>query len=369
VFAALAGSAYAQLNASFVSQLKGAATAPQRMALLRDSDLLFDFVNPTSGVVTGAGGRTVEASSSNFGAVVGNGVAMTIGFLGPCGINTPHTHPRATEINFSVNGTLRAGLLTENGARFVINDLTPGVASVFPQGAIHFEMNMGCETALFVAAFNDEDPGVNSIAQRFFGLAPDIVGASLGGLGVTEVVGLENLIPDNVVAGTDECLRRCGLARPSQPTLERQPIVSGNNPSLLPGATPAAPSSSAARPATTAPAASSSARPSSATTATTARASTSGSPQVAEAIGSTGSNNTSSSTSPILIALVAINSFFALGLLLAVFLYMRGRSRRPEFGAYKYNSTMFKAAGYEPERVPTFYEQYEDAKTFAMLPK
>ena len=55
-----------------------------------------------------------------------------IGLLGPCAINTPHTHPRATEINFSVNGTLRAGLLTENGARFILNDLKPGTASVFP---------------------------------------------------------------------------------------------------------------------------------------------------------------------------------------------------------------------------------------------
>lgn len=57
---------------------------------------------------------------------------LAIGFLGPCSINTPHTHPRATEINFSVNGTLRTGLLSENGARFIVNDLPAGSASVFP---------------------------------------------------------------------------------------------------------------------------------------------------------------------------------------------------------------------------------------------
>ena len=91
---------------------------------------------------------------------------MTIGFLGPCGMNTPHTHPRATEINFSVNTTLRAGFLEENGARFVDVELAAGSAAVFPMGAIHFEMNPSCEPAMFVAAFDNEDPGVGQVAQR-----------------------------------------------------------------------------------------------------------------------------------------------------------------------------------------------------------
>ena len=67
-----------------------------------------------------------------------------LGIFRPCGLNTPHTHPRATEINFSVNGTLLTGLLVENGARFITNELKAGMATVFPQGAIHFEMNTGC---------------------------------------------------------------------------------------------------------------------------------------------------------------------------------------------------------------------------------
>ena len=71
-------------------------------------------------------------------------MAMTIGFLGPCALNTPHTHPRATEFNFVVNGTLQAGFLEENGARFIMNDVPAGSATIFPKGAIHFEMNPGC---------------------------------------------------------------------------------------------------------------------------------------------------------------------------------------------------------------------------------
>jgi hypothetical protein len=67
-----------------------------------------------------------------------------IGYLDPCGLNLPHTHPRATEINFPINGTLRTGFLAENNARFVFNDVPAGSVTVFPKGAIHFEMNMDC---------------------------------------------------------------------------------------------------------------------------------------------------------------------------------------------------------------------------------
>ncbi|KAJ7117746.1 RmlC-like cupin domain-containing protein, partial [Mycena epipterygia] len=187
-----------------------------------DSEFVFDFFNPTAGVVAGAGGRTVTASSGTFAAVVDNGVTMAVGILGPCAMNTPHTHPRGTEINLSVNGTLRSGLLTENGARFITNTLNPGQGTVFPKGAIHFEMNTGCDTAMFVSGFNNEDPGTMSIAQRFFGLPPDIVQAALGDIGIQEFEDLASKIPDDIAIGTDECLKACGLTRPVQPTAQQQ---------------------------------------------------------------------------------------------------------------------------------------------------
>ena len=60
-------------------------------------------------------------------------------------------------------------------------------------------------------------------------LQVDIVGATLNGLGVEEVFGLESMIPDNVALGTEECLQRCGLTLPETPTTnQRQPRVAGN---------------------------------------------------------------------------------------------------------------------------------------------
>ena len=86
----------------------------------------------------------VTADVGNFPAVIDQKLSMAIGFIGPCGLVTPHTHPRATEINYAINGTMQVGMLTENGARFVSNTVMPGEAVVFLQGSIHYEMNMGC---------------------------------------------------------------------------------------------------------------------------------------------------------------------------------------------------------------------------------
>jgi len=62
--------------------------------------------------------------------------------------------------------TLEVGFIQENGARFVPNVITPGQGTVFPEGSLHFQANLGCDPVTFVAGLNSEDPGVGSIAQR-----------------------------------------------------------------------------------------------------------------------------------------------------------------------------------------------------------
>ncbi|KZV80986.1 RmlC-like cupin [Exidia glandulosa HHB12029] len=213
------------------SELQQAATQVQRISLLKDdADFVFNFIDPSKPLeVVGAGGHTTHAARDTFPALVGTGMAMTLGFLDACSINTPHTHPRATEFNLVMNGTLRAGFLAENGARFIMNDVPALSATIFPQGAIHFEANLGCEPVIFIAAFNNEDPGVLQIAQRFFGLPGSVIGASLGGLGVEEIEKLAGLIPDNIALGVKECFDHCGLKRPeTQPTKQQQQRVGGN---------------------------------------------------------------------------------------------------------------------------------------------
>ncbi|KAJ7041775.1 hypothetical protein C8F04DRAFT_931774, partial [Mycena alexandri] len=130
----------------------------------------------------------------------------------------PCLRPFYSPLQFSVNGTIRTGVVTENNSRFILTELPPGSMTIFPMDSIHFQVNDGCEPILFVLTFNSEDPGALQIAQRFLGLPPDIVGATQGDLVLEEVQGLESQILDNVAIGTDACLKRCGITRPSQPT-------------------------------------------------------------------------------------------------------------------------------------------------------
>ncbi|KAJ6577712.1 hypothetical protein B0H19DRAFT_1062299 [Mycena capillaripes] len=219
----------AQDKKDLVGKLRLAALATDRVNLLStDDEFAFDFFDPNAGATVGKGGKIVTANAATFPAVVGTNSAMAAGFLDACSMNTPHMHPRATEMQISLNATIRTGMITENNARFIMTELPPGSMTIFPMGSIHFQVNDGCHPALFVASFNSEDPGALQVAQRFLGLPPDIISATLGDLGVEAVQGLESLIPDNVAIATDECLKRCGLTRPDQPTTQRQPRVSGN---------------------------------------------------------------------------------------------------------------------------------------------
>lgn len=81
-------------------------------------------------------------------------------------MNSPHTHPRATEIIYLVEGEIETGFIAENGACFIHNTLEKGHGTLFPQGSIHYQINTGCKPAIFVAALSDEDPGTSQIAQR-----------------------------------------------------------------------------------------------------------------------------------------------------------------------------------------------------------
>ena len=141
---------------------------------------------------------------------------MVLGFLGPCGMNTPHTHPRGTELNIVVQGSLMTTMILENGARAVTNHNTLYQMNVFPQGALHQEFNPDCTPTVFVASFNNEDAGTQQTADAFFKLAPNVIRAALGGEIVVDgrdIDQIRNQIPANVARGVDQCLRKCGLKK------------------------------------------------------------------------------------------------------------------------------------------------------------
>ncbi|KAI6829371.1 hypothetical protein KC340_g8922 [Hortaea werneckii] len=201
-------------NLEVIHALELAPTAADRVNMLAADDFKYDFLAPPpNAVTTGQGGHTVRSDSRVFPALIGTGVSMTIGFIGPCGFNTPHTHPRSSEINIIVQGRLGTEFVAENGVKPISNTLDKFQMTVFPQGALHTEFNPDCEDAVFVAGFASEDPGVVQAAQSLFSLDPALVKADLAvdtinGQSIEE---FRQQLPANVALGVEQCLNKCGL--------------------------------------------------------------------------------------------------------------------------------------------------------------
>ncbi|KAJ0980775.1 hypothetical protein J5N97_009030 [Dioscorea zingiberensis] len=91
------------------------------------------------------------------------------------GLNPPHTHPRATEILFVIHGTLYVGFVTSNPNNTLFSKvLNSGDVFVFPEGLIHFQLNIGPSYAIAIVAFSSQNPGVITIANAVFGSKPPI---------------------------------------------------------------------------------------------------------------------------------------------------------------------------------------------------
>ena len=206
-------------NLSLIASLETAASAVDRLRLLNNStDHVFDFNNlpSKSAITTGNGGEIVRAFRKVFPALTGNGVSMTVGFIGPCGFNTPHTHPRSAEVNIIVEGELGSEFVLENGAPVIRNRLSKYQMTVFPQGAIHTEFNPNCDNAVFVAGFASEDPGLQQVAQRLFDLDDDLLQAEFGNEFIfpgEDIDQFRAMIPENVANGVESCLTKCGIQK------------------------------------------------------------------------------------------------------------------------------------------------------------
>ncbi|KAM7500507.1 hypothetical protein LguiA_024927 [Lonicera macranthoides] len=103
------------------------------------------------------------------------GVSLVRIDYGVKGLNPPHTHPRATEILFVLEGTLYVGFVTSNpDNKLFTKTLYPGDVFVFPEGLIHFQFNVGETNAVAFAGLGSQNPGVITIANAVFGSHPPI---------------------------------------------------------------------------------------------------------------------------------------------------------------------------------------------------
>ncbi|XP_028779411.1 rhicadhesin receptor-like [Neltuma alba] len=101
------------------------------------------------------------------------GVSLSRIDFAPGGLNPPHTHPRATEMIFVLQGELYVGFITTSN-QLISQKIQKGEIFVFPKGLVHFQKNYGREAASVIAAFNSQFPGTQSIPLTLFAATPPV---------------------------------------------------------------------------------------------------------------------------------------------------------------------------------------------------
>lgn len=215
--------------------LEGVTTFAGRQNILLPNppdatNLTFSFVNNT---VTGKTGGTIALGTrESFPALIGTEVAQAFGWVNACGLNVPHSHPRANEWLTVISGQLIGGLLLEanNGGLGEIEGedppelgplpevnvtMNPFTGMLFPQGQTHWQFNPTCEPALFTAAFDSSDPGRLQVARNFFSNYPDkVIQNALGDVETLSPSDLETIrgqIPNAYAVVMEDCAKKCGL--------------------------------------------------------------------------------------------------------------------------------------------------------------
>ncbi|XP_020268780.1 putative germin-like protein 2-1 isoform X2 [Asparagus officinalis] len=143
--------------------------------LVTADDFFYSGLNKRGNTSNPVGSKVTLLNADKIPGLNTFGISMArVDFI-PGGLNPPHTHPRATEILTVIQGKLFAGFVTVNpDNKFYSKVLKRGDVFVFPQGLIHFQINIGRRNAAAIVGLSSQNPGVNTIANAMFGARPEI---------------------------------------------------------------------------------------------------------------------------------------------------------------------------------------------------
>ncbi|KAK6150850.1 hypothetical protein DH2020_015782 [Rehmannia glutinosa] len=143
-------------------------------------DFFFSGLNKPGNTSNAVGSRVTAVNVNQIPGLNTLGISLVRIDYAPYGLNSPHTHPRATEILVVIEGTLYVGFVTSNPAnpnlrnKLFTKYLYPGDVFVFPEGLIHFQLNVEKTNAVAFAGLSSQNPGVLTIANAVFGSYPPI---------------------------------------------------------------------------------------------------------------------------------------------------------------------------------------------------
>jgi quercetin dioxygenase-like cupin family protein len=152
-----------------------------------DPDILFDYIVPPNvtevngnfftytkirvffdGSSNSVDSKSMLASMTEFPALNGQSVSLSLLSLAPGGVSAPHTRPHATGLFFVLEGTFEVGFVDTTNKLYT-QTLQTGDMFIFPKGLVHYQYNSDTKNpAVAVAAFGSASASTVLIPTTLF---------------------------------------------------------------------------------------------------------------------------------------------------------------------------------------------------------
>jgi len=169
--------------------------------------------DPNNFVVTPGGNVSYFNVTTNpvlgtYSGIGGNGVAVSIATLTPCGMILPHIHPRGAKVVYIITGKVMVGRIQENKAQPIISVLGPGDITFIPRAAMHFVQSLSCSVSQQLNAYNTEDPGLMTFGINVLRF-PDIAMEGAFNISRDQVEYLRTTLPPSALNPLSICQAAC----------------------------------------------------------------------------------------------------------------------------------------------------------------
>ncbi|CAM8907440.1 unnamed protein product [Rhodiola kirilowii] len=121
-------------------------------------------IGNTSNIIKAA---VTPAFAAQFPGLNGLGISMARLDLAPGGVIPMHTHPGANEVLVVIQGTINAGFIS-SANKVYLKTLKKGEIMVFPQGLLHYQLNVGKRAATAYVSFSSQNPGLQILDFALF---------------------------------------------------------------------------------------------------------------------------------------------------------------------------------------------------------
>ncbi|KAM5547236.1 auxin-binding protein ABP19a-like [Rosa sericea] len=110
----------------------------------------------------------IPAYADQVPGLNGLGISMARVDIAPGGVVPLHIHRGATEVFLVVQGTLVAGFISSDRNTVYITTIKSGDIMVFPQGLLHFQVNIGATRVVGFASYSSQSPGLQILDYALF---------------------------------------------------------------------------------------------------------------------------------------------------------------------------------------------------------